>query len=179
MSSTVQLLTVAEYEKIAPPPGGRYELHHGELVLVTFPTHQHNRIQRRLLRLLEERLSAYGEAATEFAFRPEPEHELWAADVAVASEARSESIQPAGWLFGAPELVIEVLSPTNTAAEMNEREQMCLRNGCLEFWVVDPKLRLVKVSTPGGSTVTYIQEKEIPLTRFGGSSPPVAAIFEP
>jgi len=37
---------------------------------------------------------------------------------------------------GAPEIVIEVLSPSNTAAEMMDKEQLCLENGAKEFWAL-------------------------------------------
>lgn len=178
MSSTVHLMTVAEYEKVTAPPGGRYELHHGELVFVTFPRLTDSLVQHRLHALLSARLSDYGFVGIEIAFRPEREHELWAADVAVVSGTRLEESRHKDWLFGAPDLVIEVLSPSNTAAEMNERERMCLRHGCLEFWVVDPKLRIVKVSTPDGSTVTYPEEGRIPLSVFGADSLPVFEIFK-
>lgn len=55
----------------------------------------------------------------------------------------------------APELVIEVLSPSNTVEEILEKEGLCLENGCREFWVLDAKRRQVRVSTPDGLTRTY------------------------
>jgi len=67
----------------------------------------------------------------------------------------------------APDLVIEVLSPSNTAAEMYEKERLCLENGAREFWVIDALLRLVKMSTPDGNTRTYKSGQEIPLPLFG------------
>jgi Uma2 family endonuclease len=56
-----------------------------------------------------------------------------------------------------------VLLPSNTAAEIFEKEKLCLQNGGREFWVVDPDRRQVKVSTPDGRTVTYPSGQEIPL----------------
>ena len=67
---------------------------------------------------------------------------------------------------GAPELVIEVLSPSNTAAEIYEKEQICLANGAQEFWVVDPDRRQVKMTTPGWPYRDLA----------GGSRNPVAAV---
>jgi Uma2 family endonuclease len=98
-------------------------------------------------------------------YRPLPEYEGWCADVAFVSKARWDSIDR--WLAGAPELVIDVLSPSNTAAELLEKEQICLENGAREFWIVDPKRRTVRVSTAGGH-VTYKSGQSIPLF-FGGS----------
>jgi Uma2 family endonuclease len=90
---------------------------------------------------------------------------------------RWEQIKPEDNLRGAPDLVIEVLSPSNTAAEMAEKEKLCLENGSKEFWVVYPKLRQVKVSTPDGITTTYRDGQEIPLRLFGGGTLQVSAIF--
>ena len=47
---------------------------------------------------------------------------------------------------------------------------MCLENGAVEFWIVDPKRRQVRVSTREGSTHTYKCGQSIPLM-FGGELP--------
>ena len=62
--------------------------------------------------------------------------------------------------------------------EILEKERLCLENGSLEFWVVDPKLLLVRVSTPDGITRTYLSGQEIPLPLFGNQTLPVTSIFE-
>ena len=41
---------------------------------------------------------------------------------------------------------------------------MCLENGALEFWVVDPKRKTVKVSTPDRKSITYVEGEEVLLT---------------
>jgi Uma2 family endonuclease len=78
--------------------------------------------------------------------------------------------------MGAPEIVAEVLSPSNSAAEMPEKERLCLENGCREFWEIDPKRRTVRVSTPDGRSKTYRTGQQIPLL-FGGELS-LDAIFE-
>ena len=75
-------------------------------------------------------------------------------------------------------MVIEVLSPSNTKAEMRERAALCLANGCLEFWVLDDRKRQVSVSMPNGLTVTYHSGQTIPLRLFGDASLQVDKIFE-
>jgi Uma2 family endonuclease len=95
-----------------------------------------------------------------------PEHECWGADVAYLTRARWDSIDK--YLMGAPELVIEVLSPSNTMAKLRDKRKICLETGSREFWIVDTDLREVEVSTPGGHSVTYKSGQEIPLF-FGGS----------
>ncbi len=47
-ATTPVLLSVEEFEKLLDPPGGHYELHHGEAVFVTFPKRPHKYMQRRL-----------------------------------------------------------------------------------------------------------------------------------
>jgi Uma2 family endonuclease len=97
------------------------------------------------------------------AFRPLPEYELWVADVAYTCAERFREADPDDNIRGAPELVVEVLSPSNKAAEINEKVQICLANGSREFWVVDPDRAQVKVSTPDGQTVTWQSDGEIPV----------------
>jgi hypothetical protein len=70
---------------------------------------------------------------------------------------------------GAADLVIEVLSPSNTATEIYDKERLSLENGAHEFWVVDPERHQVKVSTPEGRTVTYRSGETISLPLFGNA----------
>ena len=65
--------------------------------------------------------------------------------------------------MGAPDLVVEVLSPANTAAEMIDKEQLCLANGSKEFWLVHVKKRLIKVTTLEGHTAFYTSGQQIPV----------------
>jgi len=169
MATTTHLLTVEEFSRL-PETGPFYcELHHGELVQVTRPKFKHHLLQRQLRQLLETCSGPTGVVETELAFRALPEHDLRVADVAYISADRWVQVDPDDYLRGAPDLVIEVLSPSNTAVEINEKEKLCLENGCAAFWVVDPTLRQVKVSTPDGITTTYQAGQQIPLRLFGGA----------
>lgn len=174
---TTRLMTVEEYCQL-PQESEEfyYELWHGELVKVCRPKPKHYKIQWRWQPLLEELAGEAGFVGTELAFRALPEYELRVADVAFVSKERWEKIGPEDYLRGAPELVIEVLSPSNMAAEIFDKEKLCLENGCLEFWVVDPERRQVKVSTPDEVTRTYQEHQEIP-TLFGFRSLKASAIF--
>jgi len=80
--------------------------------------------------------------------------------------------------MGTPDLVIEILSPSNTAAEMLAREQLCLENGAREFWIVDPEHKQVKISTPEGRTATYKAGGAIPVFFAPEKTIAVDAIFE-
>ena len=175
MATTPRLITFDEWEQIPNPPGGRYELHHGELVEVSSPLGPHVRAQWRLRRLLEPMAESTGIVHSEVPFRPLPEYEGWFADVAYVTKSRWDGIVRC--LEGAPELVIEVLSPSNRASEMLERERLCLGNGSVEFWVVDLEAKQVRVSTNDGRVANYQPGQSIPLFFAPGSSIEAASIF--
>lgn len=178
MASSTHLMTVAEFRRLPETDGPYYyELRRGELVQVTRPKLRHHLLQSRLRDLLRSAAPAGSFVEYETAFRALPEYELRVADVAYVSKERIEQADPEDNLHGAPDLVIEILSPSNTAAEIYDKEKLCLENGCLEFWVVDPDRRQVKVSTPDKLTRTYEAGQEIPLRLFGGKSLAVDAIF--
>ena len=178
MATTTGLLTVEDFSKLAPPGEGRHELHHGELI-------QLPPIATALLRskppaaFLQRLLGPEWFAGIEFGFRPKPEYEVWIADVAIVkAETFLRAVRTVSWFDTTPDLVVEVVSPSNTVQELNDREQICLQNGARAFWIVDPKVRVVKVSTPDGKTTTYRAEDQIPLAEFGGGAIPVGAIFD-
>ena len=177
MAATTGLMTVEEFLQLPETGPFYYELRHGELVQVTRAKMKHARAQKRIERLLEQAAGNDFCVAVECAFRPRPEHEFRIADVAAVAMDRWENTDDDDNLRGAPDLVIEILSPSNTIAEMNDKEQLCLENGCREFWVVDPMLRQVKVSTPDGITRTYRSGQEVPLNLFPSGTLAVDAIF--
>jgi Uma2 family endonuclease len=166
-------ITVEEYERIPDPPGGRYELHHGELVFVTYPVRQHKALQRRLRKILEPMAEPLGFLVdTEYPYRPLPENEVWGADVACVKLDRD--LAESKWLIGSPELVIEVKSPS--MAEMQIKAMTTLAGfGSTEFWIVDPKTRTVSVYTKGGMYV-YGADLAVPVALFE-SRISVGAIF--
>jgi hypothetical protein len=75
MSTATRLLTVADYDSIPDPPGGRYELHHGQLAFVSYATRQHARAQPNVFAAFLARCGEGGEyyVAMEFACRPLPD----------------------------------------------------------------------------------------------------------
>jgi Uma2 family endonuclease len=177
-ATTTQLMTVEEFRRLPEDSGPVYhELRHGEVVPVTRPKLKHALIQAAIRELLKGLAEAGSYVDSELAFRPLPEHELWVADVAYVSAARFGEADPEDNIRGAPDLVIEVLSPSNTVVEIYDKEKLCLENGAQEFWVVDPDRRQVKVSTPDGRTATYRSGQEIPLPLFGGGKVAVDGIF--
>lgn len=131
--------------------------------------HGHTKIQRRLVDAFASALHSQFISDKEIPSQPLPEYEAWVADVAVMTATRWEATPEDGYLQGVPEIVIEVLSPSNTATEMLEREAICLQNGGREFWLVDPALRSIKITDAAGRTRSYGVNDEISLGEFGGA----------
>jgi Uma2 family endonuclease len=80
------------------------------------------------------------------------------------------------YLMGAPDLVVEVLSPSNTVDEINDKMALCLENGCFSFWVVDPKRKRVSV-TEGDVTRHYGPSAQVECAILGASFP-VGELFD-
>ncbi len=147
MSTTTGALTVQDFRELPDPTDGTYhELHNGELVRVTIPKLRHQIRQKRIEKVVERAAGDRGVVIMEFGFRALPEHEARRADVAFISMARYRAALDADEFFGAPDLVIEVLSPSNTAAEMDDKEKLCFANGCREFWQLDEDRQIVRVT---------------------------------
>jgi Uma2 family endonuclease len=176
MAALPALITVAQYHQL-PDDGNLYELHHGEVVLVTRPKPKHYKLQIRFVRLLESKLRKFGEVVMELPYRPVAEFELRAADVAVLSRARWDAIDPDIDLLGAPELVIEVKSPSNTKAQLQRLATLCLANGGWEFWIVDQANRTVTAIQRDGAATAYVIGQHISLAAFGGDTLSVSDIF--
>ncbi len=47
--------------------------------------------------------------------------------------------------YGAPDLIIEILSPSTSKKDLNEKFQLYEKNGVKEYWVVDPGNKFIQV----------------------------------
>jgi Uma2 family endonuclease len=177
-ATTTRLMTFAEFEKLPDEVCRRHELRHGELVEVPPPIHRHVWLQYQIRELLRALAPKGDIVREEMPFRLMPDYEYWIVDVAYLRRATWDRINPKGYLNCAPELVVEILSPSNTITEMNDRKKTFFKSGCLKFWLVDAVNRQIDVSTPDGVTTTYRTGQDIPLPLFGGGSLPVDDIFD-
>jgi Uma2 family endonuclease len=92
-------------------------------------------------------------------------------------QPRAAAADPEDNLHGAPDLGIEVKSPSNTPRRLQEFASLCLANGAIEFWIVDRILKLITVVQRDGSRRVYGAGEEISLAAFGGGSLSAAAVF--
>ena len=160
------LLTLEQYRQIPDREDVHQELHWGQVVTVTRPKMRHTRLQHRLVELLRPIVESKGIVAAEVPFRALPEYDLRGADIAFVLQARWDSADADDNLRGSPDLVIEVLSPSNTQVEMREKAALYLSTGAEEFWVVDPKRKMVRVIKRNSDPILYCVGDRIPLPMF-------------
>lgn len=174
MATTTGLLTVEQFAAL-PRTDERQELVRGEVINTTRPSRFHFTIQRRLERLLA-RLATSGITGYEFTYASGAAN-VRVVDVAWMSQERWEASEGRVFTVGAPELIIEILSPSNTAQEIAERKDEAFASGCLEFWVVNPARETTEVSRPDQTDRTYRRDEEIPIAPLGGERIRVDSVF--
>ncbi len=177
MAISTHLVTRAEYERMQDPPGGRFELRHGEAVFVPYPLGPHVVAQQNLVEELMDRASVQGKVIKVMPYCPLPEYEVWGADVAFVSNAQWSLWDKHDWLPESPVLIIEVLSPSDTKADMTDKRETAFKGGCLEFWVVNTTKKTVQTWNASGATATYSETDSIPLGIMNAEPLPVSTIF--
>jgi Uma2 family endonuclease len=66
-------------------------------------------------------------------------------DLLYVSNGRRAVLEQQDWARGAPDLVIEILSPSSRKLDEVIKRKLYERSGVDEYWIVDPELDLVKV----------------------------------
>ncbi len=183
MSSVIKL-TVADLEAL-PEDGKRYELIEGELHVSTQPHWIHQRVRLRIASALE----AWSEATGLGVVNMSPgvilgEEDAVAPDVVWISRARLRALDAeTGRLRGAPDLIVEVLSPGPENGRRDKRAKRYLysRYGVREYWIVDWQSRRVEVYRRRGVALhlvsTLSDEEELASPLLPGFALRVAELF--
>lgn len=172
------MIRVGEFVGRADMAGAYEKLRRGEVFVVPWPKQRVASLRHRICRVLERAVGARFVVEVEMGFRALPEYELRKAGVGLIERERWERAEVAEYIFGAPEIVIEVESPSNTAREFREKEDLCLANGSISFWVVYPDLREVTVAYAEGSR-TYREGDVIELRGIAEGRVAVADLLGP
>lgn len=180
MASFSRLITVEQFWELPDdnfPEAFLHELQHGEIVALPRPKHGLYEVQFGLFRLLDARLRSFGMVGFEMAYRPLPEFELRAADVAFVSQARWDGVNPDDVLHGSPDLLVEVMSPSST--EKGLREVVCygLATDAKEVWIVDGGQKSVTAFRGDGVPAVFTSGDALSLAAFGGGELAVDEIF--
>lgn len=136
--------TVADYLNL-PDAGERVQLIAGEYVVNPAPVARHQVIAGNVYSALRNHARQRGDFV---AFAPLDvvlgADNVLQPDVLVVSAER-RSIVTAERVIGAPDLVVEVLSPSTRRLDTTTKRELYGKHGMLELWLVDPELERVEV----------------------------------
>lgn len=130
-----------------PDDGKRREAIEGEMYAMPVPPVRHQEISVNLTVALDQILGTGGHG------------ELLPGPIGVEFPATGEGVQPDilfvsrarlgiiddEWLRGAPDLVVEILSPSTEERDRGLKLRLYWRQGVPEYWIVDPEAEAVEV----------------------------------
>ena len=137
-------LTYDDYAKT--PEDERWELLDGELIMAAAPNMKHQSVQSNtdwhVQRFVRDRdLGRVFNAPTDVVLS---EHDVVQPDLVFVSSEREHIITDAN-IQGAPDLVVEILSPSTASRDWRDKLDLYARHGVAEYWLVDPISEIVWV----------------------------------
>ena len=130
-----------------PDDGLRHELIDGEHYVTTAPILKHQKVLSNLHALIAPWLR--NQPIGEVYFAPVDvvfsEFDVVEPDLLYVSNERAAEVLKKANVQGAPELVVEVGSPTTRRRDETVKRALYERAGVSEYWVVDPELDVVRV----------------------------------
>jgi Uma2 family endonuclease len=168
--------TYEDYRTL-PDDRNRYEVIDGELLMTPAPSTTHQRVSKRLGRMLLQELEDTGIAIVYYApidviFSPTS---VVQPDLVVVMKERQGIITERG-IEGPPDIVIEILSPTSRSADLHSKRKLYSSQEVSEYWIADPETHTVEVleltqdgyrsrvlCRPGGRIDSGIVRAELPV----------------
>ena len=157
--------TYRDYKNLPESETKRYELLGGELLMVPSPTTYPQRISRNLGSQLWDfaRRNALGEvfyAPCDVILGDD----VVQPDIIYISKEHLYIVAEGEIRGGAPDLVIEILSPATAERDRTYKRTLYARHGVKEYWIVDPEERIIevmKLGEAGFETVGVYKKEEI------------------
>ena len=146
--ATTQPVVKLTYEDYRNAPGDeRCELLDGDLVMVAAPNLKHQKVQFRLGQKLGQFILEHD--LGEFFFAPcdvvLSDTDVVQPDLLFVSREREHLLSGGENVQGAPDLVIEILSPATAERDRGYKHELYGRHGVAEYWLVDPMAETVSV----------------------------------
>ncbi len=137
--------TYQDYTNL-PPDDFHYQLIEGELIMTPAPNVIHqivkSNIEKNLRNFVEENeLGLVLDAPCDVVL---DEHNVLQPDIFFISKERQKIITEDN-IQGAPDLVVEVLSPNTAYYDLVEKKALYARFGVREYWIADPKLQWIEI----------------------------------
>ena len=136
----------------------QFELDQGELIIMAPAGEEHGRHEGRLFGLLFAQIEARDlgvlyTSDTGFILARDPDV-VRSPDIAFVSKERFPlAVDPSGYIIGAPDLAIEVQSPSQSPADLEKKVSQYLASGTREVWVLHPRKRGAARHQSSGSVV--------------------------
>ena len=159
-SDVPRVMTAEEYVTLPDQQNGyTYELVRGVLV-VRDPgvSWTHSYVQGKLYRYLDEWMEKFGhgEVGVEVdCLLGEAPDTVRVPDVAVLLQPFDTENAFHGRVRGAPDIAIEVLSPSNIPQEMHDKTSDYFDAGALRVWIVDPGARTIVIHKADGTETRF------------------------
>lgn len=144
-------MTVEQFEEFPGEEGWIYELHDGRLLIMPGPGISHGKILTRLYRVLDNYLLRHnlGSLIGTTGFNlplPDNSEEMLCPDLSYVAPERVDALPQRGsYLVGAPDLVIEIASPSDRHPAVANKVAVYLRAGVRLVWVLWPAARTIDV----------------------------------
>ena len=175
------LLTAYDLEQIPSDDSVRLELIEGELITMPPAGEDHGYIGLEIgseVRNFVKRHKLGRTYGSETGFRLSDDTVL-APDVAFVCKERVPTVRSRGFAKGAPDLAIEVVSPSNTVPELLRKIRLYFKAGCHTVWVVDRDRSEIQVFEASGNDRTLRPGDLLECPDLlPGFSLPVADLFE-
>ena len=156
--------------RMSPAPGTRHQLISGKIFL-TLGAYLKGKPCMVFSAPFDVRLPRKGQKKTWTVVQP---------DLCVVCD--SKKLDEKGCI-GAPDLVVEILSPGNTHREMREKYEVYEEAGVKEYWLVNPseKIVLIYVLNEAGVFIglqPLTEEQDLETRLFPGMKIPLGEVFE-
>jgi Uma2 family endonuclease len=146
---TTTLLSFEEFERLPDEPG-KVELLDGELIKLPPAKYKHVEIAHRIHALLVPAVGKAGASARLGGAYLEMGYKFGTGVWLQPDVSISYRDQPCGDYFeSAPALAVEVISESNSAAQMDRKMKVYLANGGVEVWLVYPDTRCIWIYREG------------------------------
>jgi Uma2 family endonuclease len=152
MGAAKTLLSAEEFDNYPFEEDKRYELDEGELIEMTRPVYRHNRVLIRLTVKVYNYFEATGSgevlnSENLFALSPSIRR---APDLAIFLGDRSTELKDTKVIAIIPDIVAEVLSPSETPRMINRKLKQYFAAGLKEVWLIHPEAREIEICTGAG-----------------------------
>lgn len=108
------------------------------------------------------------------------EHDVFQPDILFVSNERKSILTKAG-ASGAPDLVVEILSPSTSSVDRGAKKKQYAKSGVRELWIIDPEARTIQVfdlqRDVDRPSANYSESDAITSACFPGWEGPVSEIF--